>query len=101
MQEEVAPGGPPSALRMKLMFLSGAEAGQSLPLPPRSYRLGTDPACDIVLKDRTVSRQHLTLEVKDNGVLARDLGSRNGSFCEGMRFTELEVRLGAVLRLGA
>ncbi|HYH99142.1 sigma 54-interacting transcriptional regulator, partial [Hyalangium sp.] len=86
---------------MKLVTLSGDDAGHALSLEVRGYRLGSDPACDIVLKDRTVSRQHLTLEVREDGVRARDLGSRNGSFCEGMRFTELEVRLGAVLRLGA
>jgi two-component system nitrogen regulation response regulator GlnG len=91
----------PASLRMKLLLLSGDDAGSAVALEPRTYRLGTDPSCDIVLKDRTVSRQHLTLEVREDGVLARDAGSRNGSFCEGMRFTELEVRLGAVLRLGA
>nr|WP_224240738.1 sigma 54-interacting transcriptional regulator [Hyalangium gracile] len=87
-------------LRRKLVFLSGSDAGRSVSLQLQSYRLGTDPACDIVLKDRKVSRQHLSLEVREDRVLARDLGSRNGSFCERMRFTELEVRLGAILRLG-
>jgi two-component system nitrogen regulation response regulator GlnG len=86
---------------MKLLILSGPEAGTSVPLTVRSYRLGADPSCDIVLKDRTVSRQHLTLEVRADGVKARDMGSRNGSFCEGMRFTELELRVGTILRVGA
>jgi two-component system nitrogen regulation response regulator GlnG len=101
MQEDEAPGGPSSALRLKLVFLAGPEAGQSISLQVRSYRLGTDPSCDIVLKERTISRQHLALEVGEVGVRARDLCSRNGSFCEGMRFTEIDVRLGAVLKLGA
>jgi two-component system nitrogen regulation response regulator GlnG len=87
-------------VRVKLLFLSGPDAGRSQALPVGSYRLGTDPSCDIVLKDRTVSRQHLVLEVREDGVKANDNGSRNGSFCEGMRFTELEVRPGAVLKLG-
>ncbi|QSQ18304.1 sigma 54-interacting transcriptional regulator [Myxococcus landrumensis] len=88
-------------LRRKLVILSGSDAGRSFALQVRSYRLGTDPACDIVLNDRTVSRQHLSLEVREDRVLARDLGSRNGSFCERMRFRELELRMGAILRLGA
>ncbi|HYI01816.1 sigma 54-interacting transcriptional regulator [Hyalangium sp.] len=87
-------------VRIKLVFLSGPDAGKSHALVAGTYVLGTAPACDYVLKDRAVSRQHLTLEVKESGVLARDMGSRNGSFCEGMRFTELEVRPGAVLKLG-
>jgi two-component system, NtrC family, response regulator len=87
-------------VRVKLVFLSGPDAGKSHALVAGRYLLGTASGCDYVLKDRAVSRQHLTLEVREEGVLARDMGSRNGSFCEGMRFTELEVRPGAVLKLG-
>jgi DNA-binding NtrC family response regulator len=87
-------------VRVKLVFLSGPDAGRSHVLVAGRYVLGTSSSCDYILKDRAVSRQHLTLEVREDGVLARDMGSRNGSFCEGMRFTELEVRPGAVLKLG-
>ncbi|HEX8700841.1 MAG TPA: sigma 54-interacting transcriptional regulator, partial [Myxococcaceae bacterium] len=88
-------------LRLKLLVLSGSQVGQGYPLAPGSYRLGKSPECEIVLNDKTVSRQHLRLEVGEGGVKAVDLGSHNGSFCEGMRFTELEVRPGAVLKLGS
>jgi len=91
----------PPSVKMKLVILSGDCVGQSISLALQSYRIGTDPSCDIVLKDRTVSRQHLALEVRENGVRARDLGSRNGSFYEGMRFVELEVGLGALMRVGS
>jgi DNA-binding NtrC family response regulator len=87
-------------VRVKLLVLSGPDAGRNHALAAGRYLLGTAPGCDLVLKDRAVSRQHLSLEVRQDGVLARDMGSRNGSFCEGMRFTELEVRPGAVLKLG-
>ncbi len=87
-------------VRVKLVFLSGPDAGKSRVLEAGRYVLGTSSSCDYVMKDRAISRQHLTLEVREDGVLARDMGSRNGSFCEGMRFTELEVRPGAVLKLG-
>jgi two-component system, NtrC family, nitrogen regulation response regulator GlnG len=91
---------PKTQIRMKLLVLSGPDAGKSLLLTGGRYRIGKEPSCDIVLRDPAVSRQHLVLEVRKDGVLARDVGSRNGSFCEGMRFSELEVRLGAVLTLG-
>jgi two-component system, NtrC family, nitrogen regulation response regulator GlnG len=87
-------------VRMKLVILSGPDAGRTQALVLGNHKLGTEPSCDIILKDRTVSRHHLTLEVQEHGVLARDMGSRNGSFCEGMRFNELAVRPGAVLKLG-
>ncbi|WP_163996427.1 sigma 54-interacting transcriptional regulator [Pyxidicoccus caerfyrddinensis] len=87
-------------VRMRLAVLTGPDAGKAYPLLPGRYRIGAEATSDIVLPDRAVSRQHLILEVRDDGVRAVDPGSRNGSFCEGMRFSELEVRPGAVLTLG-
>jgi len=87
-------------VRVKLAVLSGPDSGKVYPLAPGRYRLGSEATADIVLPDRAVSRQHLILEVRENGVRAVDPGSRNGSYCEGMRFSELEVRPGAVLTLG-
>jgi DNA-binding NtrC family response regulator len=87
-------------LRMKLVVLSGPDIGKTFLLTQERYRIGKDPSSDIVLNDPTVSRQHLTLDVREDSVLATDVGSRNGSFCEGMRFSELEIRPGASLTLG-
>jgi two-component system nitrogen regulation response regulator GlnG len=87
-------------VRTRLAVLNGPDAGKAYPLLPGRYRIGSEATSDIVLPDRAVSRQHLLLEVRDDGVRAVDPGSRNGSFCEGMRFSELEVRPGAVLTLG-
>ncbi|MCP3143150.1 sigma 54-interacting transcriptional regulator [Pyxidicoccus xibeiensis] len=87
-------------LRLKLLVLSGPDVGRSVPLGVGQYRIGSSPSCEIALSDKTVSRQHLRLEVRENGVRAVDEGSRNGSFCEQMRFSELEVRVGAVLQVG-
>ncbi|NVJ04562.1 sigma 54-interacting transcriptional regulator [Myxococcus sp. AM001] len=87
-------------VRTRLVVLSGPDAGRDWPLMPGRYRVGSGRDADILLSDRAVSRQHLLLEVNESGVRAVDPGSRNGSFCEGMRFQELEVRTGAVLKLG-
>ncbi|MHA7628838.1 sigma 54-interacting transcriptional regulator [Corallococcus sp. M7] len=85
---------------MVLRVLSGAEAGKTHPLKQGTYTVGKNPTCDIVLTDKAVSRQHLKLEVHDEHVVATDLGSHNGSFVEGLRFTSMELRPGAVLTLG-
>nr|WP_240359893.1 sigma 54-interacting transcriptional regulator [Pyxidicoccus trucidator] len=90
----------PARIRLKLLFLSGPDVGRSVPLEPGQYRIGSSPSCEIALSDKTVSRQHLRLVVREDGVRAVDAGSRNGSFCEQMRFSELEVRVGAVLQVG-
>ncbi|MFL5356078.1 sigma 54-interacting transcriptional regulator [Archangium sp.] len=87
-------------VRLKLLVLSGAEAGRSHALERGEYVVGKAPTCDIVLSDKTISRQHLKLEVREAHVLAIDLESRNGSFCEGLRFNQLELRPGIVITLG-
>ena len=88
-------------VRMVLRVLSGAEAGKAHPLKQGTYVVGKAPTCDIVLSDKAVSRQHLKLEVHDEHVVATDLGSHNGSFVEGLRFTAMELRPGSVITLGA
>ncbi|RKH08494.1 FHA domain-containing protein [Corallococcus sp. CA053C] len=95
------PAKPAGKVRLKLWVLSGPEAGKGHPLPVGTYRLGKSPDCDIVLDDSAVSRQHLRLDVAEDRVVATDLGSYNGSFCQGLRFSELEVQPGVVLTLGS
>ncbi|MDY7227376.1 sigma 54-dependent Fis family transcriptional regulator [Hyalangium rubrum] len=88
-------------VRLKLVVLSGPEAGKSYPLEPGQYRIGKDASCEIVLTEKTVSRLHLVLEVQEDRVIARDQSSRNGSFFEGRRFSELELGPGTVVVVGA
>ncbi|WP_407692889.1 sigma 54-interacting transcriptional regulator [Pyxidicoccus xibeiensis] len=88
------------SVRLKLLVLSGPEAGQSHSLTRPEYLLGKAPTCDIVLSDKTISREHLRLKVHEEHVVATDLGSRNGSSCDGRRFSELELHPGTIITLG-
>lgn len=48
--------------------------------------IGRDPACDVVLDDERVSRQHASVErVEGAGWLLRDLDSGNGTWVDGRR----------------
>ncbi|NTX05796.1 sigma 54-interacting transcriptional regulator [Myxococcus sp. CA051A] len=87
-------------VKMVLKVLSGPDSGKVHPLKQGVYTVGKAPTCDIVLDDKAVSRQHLRLEVHDEHVVATDLDSHNGSFCERLRFTSLELRPGIVITLG-
>ncbi|NBD11257.1 MULTISPECIES: sigma 54-interacting transcriptional regulator [Corallococcus] len=100
LRTDALPAMRTARVRVRLVVLSGPDAGHGYPLTPGRYRVGADPGSDIVVADRAVSRSHLLLDVREDSVQAVDVGSRNGSFCEGMRFTTLEVRPGAVLTLG-
>ena len=63
--------------------------------------LGRSVASDIVLDDASISRRHLSIERRGAVFHVTDLGSANGSFLDGVRFEETELRDGAELRLGS
>lgn len=63
--------------------------------------LGAGLGADIVIDEPKVSRRHLQLGFFDSTVEAIDLGSRNGTFCNGQRFTRLTLEQDATLQLGS
>jgi hypothetical protein len=77
------------------MVKSGAELpvliGQAGPLNGERWSIdvaltiGRDPACDVVVPDRQVSRYHARLSPGENGVVLEDLASKNGTYYEGQR----------------
>ncbi|MFZ6031537.1 MAG: FHA domain-containing protein [Chloroflexota bacterium] len=68
--------------------------GQSGPL--NGYRfpvqndllVGRDASCDITIADRQVSRYHARFLVTPDGVNVEDLGSKNGTHCNGQPIQE-------------
>ena len=62
--------------------------------------LGRHPACALVLDDETVSRRHAMLCRRDAGWFLRDLESSNGTWVNGRRVVDAEVRPGDEVRLG-
>ncbi|MFZ5821612.1 MAG: FHA domain-containing protein [Chloroflexota bacterium] len=49
--------------------------------------LGRDSACDIVIPDRQVSRYHARITPTQEGMILEDLGSKNGTHCNGAPLT--------------
>jgi pSer/pThr/pTyr-binding forkhead associated (FHA) protein len=63
--------------------------------------LGRGVACQLVFADDSVSRRHAELRLEDGLWHLRDLGSTNGTWVNGRRVREAEVRPGDEIRLGA
>jgi pSer/pThr/pTyr-binding forkhead associated (FHA) protein len=63
--------------------------GQSGPLDGNRWiigkvmTMGRDANCDIVIPARQVSRYHVELSPGENGVILKDLRSKNGTYCNG------------------
>lgn len=62
--------------------------------------LGRDPACDVVIDDKSVSRRHAALERRGASFVVTDQGSANGSFVNGAQVSEAALSDGQELRLG-
>jgi DNA-binding NtrC family response regulator len=50
--------------------------------------IGRDPSCDVVLDDAEASAIHAEIRAEPEGVLLRDLGSKNGTIVGGARVRE-------------
>jgi pSer/pThr/pTyr-binding forkhead associated (FHA) protein len=73
-------------------LLSGANRGQ--------ITLGRSSSCQLVFDDDTVSRRHAALVSRDGAWHVVDLGSSNGTYVNGRRVIDAEVRPGDELTLG-
>jgi transcriptional regulator with GAF, ATPase, and Fis domain len=63
--------------------------------------VGSAAGVDLAVKEPTVSRLHAELDPRASGLWVRDLGSRNGSFIDGVRVESGCVPDRGRLRLGA
>ncbi|MBK7861786.1 MAG: sigma 54-interacting transcriptional regulator [Archangiaceae bacterium] len=99
LTQGVARGHSP-AVAVAIVVVTGPDSGQRFELTRGSALVGSLDTCDLVLTDPTVSRQHLRLELLDDGLKATDLKSRNGVYFNGSRLSEAHLPLGARLKLG-
>jgi DNA-binding response OmpR family regulator len=65
-----------------LVVLHRPTGRQEWPLAEETV-IGRDPACDISLADRLVSRRHAVIRRTADGFVAADLGSKNGTWLNG------------------
>ncbi|MBI3952089.1 MAG: FHA domain-containing protein [Acidobacteria bacterium] len=83
-----------------LLGLSGANQGKTFDLKSGETVLGVDPQCDIVLNNQYVSKRHASLNIEGARCVLTDLSSRNGTFINNTRITQVELRDDDKIRLG-
>ncbi len=91
--------GEKNAVPLKVVVTSGPDEGREVPLSTL-LEVGSDTGAGLVLQDPAVSKKHLLFSVGGGKVVVKDLGSRNGSFFGGARIKEIELPVGAVVRVG-
>lgn len=96
----LTPGGPRAQIPLKVVVVAGPDFGRELVLRNGTFTVGTHHRNDLVLSDGAVSRVHLQGQVLTDRLRLRDEGSTNGSYFEGVRFSEIEAQPGATVRVG-
>ena len=85
----------------RLILITPQFGAQSCELPDGTLRVGRAPHNDIVLRDESVSAEHCELLVQGIEVIVRELGSRNGTYVNGLRVAaQSGLSRGQTLRLG-
>ncbi|MCB9556982.1 MAG: sigma 54-interacting transcriptional regulator [Deltaproteobacteria bacterium] len=84
----------------RLVVVKGPDRGESVVLGSDQVTVGSGPSCELVLTDKTVSRQHLTATLGEDGLHLADMGSTNGCFYGDSRFQQITVNFGSEFRVG-
>lgn len=87
--------------RPYLIVLQGTAVGEMYKIAEEITSIGRGDATQIQLFDDGISRRHAELIHRDGRTYLRDLGSTNGTFCNGQRITELELRDGDKIQVGS
>jgi DNA-binding NtrC family response regulator len=84
----------------RLRVVAGPDQGKEHMLDEGTTMVGTHADNDLVLTDATVSRYHLEIRVRREGIEVRDLDTTNGTKHGGARVGQVVLTGAARLRLG-
>ena len=92
-------GGVPWVMPLRLV---GSVDGEELRLHLGDgvHSLGSDSRCGFCVDHPTVSRHHADIEVEGRRITIRDMGSRNGTYVDGVRVSDAVLHPGAEVGLG-
>jgi len=89
----------PQDKTISLRVLEGNEAGTIFAVAKPRITIGRSNV-DIIIHDRVVSRQHCALEISEDSVLLRDLGSTNGTIVGSQLVETAILTSGSTFRIG-
>lgn len=98
---EIPDIGPESSIRETLVISLQGDVVREIRLRRGRYLLGRADVADICLANQHVSRRHALLVKNAGGFSIMDLGSTNGTYVNGMRFSgDQSLTIGDVVKIG-
>jgi hypothetical protein len=89
----------PKDKELSLKVVDGPEKGAVYPLVKPRVTIGRVNA-DVTIDDRTVSRLHCALEIAEDRIVLRDLGSTNGTMINNEPIQTSILESGSTFRIG-
>jgi len=87
-------------MNVHLLLKKNDGTTKSFPLPGTVTVIGRRQECDLYIPLTVVSRRHCQLHQDNDKLVLRDLGSRNGTFVNGERIEETELKNGDEVKIG-
>jgi diguanylate cyclase (GGDEF)-like protein len=87
--------------RAYLVVLAGASVGEMYKIEVETTVVGRGQKAQIRLLDDGISREHAQLVVRGNKVVLEDLGSTNGTYCNGLKVDKKELVDGDKILVGS
>lgn len=84
-----------------LLVVAGPDRQRSMPIGAQPVTIGRGPHNSWQLRDGSVSQSQLSVFVQGGRVVARDCGSKNGSYLNNQRFHEQALENCDVLAMGS
>jgi len=91
----------PQVRRFRLTVIEGPSRGTTWDSSGDRCSLGSQSGNDLQLDDPTVSRYHCELRVEQHRAVLEDLGSKNGTFLDGVQVRYAYLRNLSLIRIGA
>lgn len=87
----------------KLIFIDPSHAGRVYELTVEKTTVGRSDQNILVIPDSSLSAQHCEIHVNGPEVIVRDLGSRNGTYVNGLKLLNHQAQLksGQTVRFGS
>jgi hypothetical protein len=80
-------------MKVQLVVVRGKPEGKVIPLVGPNFKIGRGETCHLRPNSEEVSREHAEFTISGEGVVVRDLGSRNGTLVNGKALTTDACRL--------
>ncbi len=83
-----------------LKILSEKLKGKEFSLSANEFVIGRDPAADLVVDDKAVSRRHAVIVKAGDAYVMNDLRSKNGVYVNNMKLSKKVLKSGDVIQIG-